>query len=191
MTLEEFKEKTLGDLKMPEILAKFYQFENDHLYFCKNFEISVEEVPLDIEDQENYYKAIKTFGYTNDGITAFWVQNDDAANSPIIYFNSDGEMRIIAKDLKDFMRILTLDTEISEKMYKNKAEYKESKHKQTYINWIKKEFDLNPVCDLKADERYGYSEDVIAIIEEAEKLYKEKFIAWHQPYCDIEDIYYS
>ena len=189
MTLEEFKEQALGNLEMPKVLAKFYQFEDEHLYFCKNFEISIEEVSLDIEDEDNYYKTIKPFGYTNDGLIAFWVQNDDVANSPIIYFSSDGEMRIIAKDFKNFMRILTLDVEVCNNMYKDKADYEESKDKQTYINWIKQEFDLDPVCDLKTDERYGYSEDVITIIEDAENLHKEKFIAWHKPFCDIEDIY--
>ena len=191
MTLEEFKNKALGDLEMPTSLAKFYQFEDKHLYFCNKFEISIEEVPLDIEDEETYYQTIKPFGYTNDGLTAFWVQNGDVANSPIIFFDSDGYMRIIAKNLFDFMRILTLDVEICMNMYKDKSDYQESEYQQTYRNWLKKEFDLNPVCDLKEDERYGYSEDVLAIIEEAEKLYKDKFIVWHKAFCDIEDIYYE
>ncbi|WP_299781203.1 hypothetical protein [uncultured Formosa sp.] len=190
MTLERFKNQCLGSLEMPEILAKIYQFEAKHHFFCKDFQISVEEISLPIDDVFTYNQYIKPFGYTGDGLTAFWVQeNKDVENAPIVYFNSGGSMRIIAKNFKTFMQILTLDVEICSDMFKIKADYKESEYKQTYIKWIKKEFDLDPVCDIKTDERYGYSKDIINIIDEAEMLYKAKFMAWHEPFSDIEDYY--
>lgn len=48
---------------------------------------------------------------------------------------------------------------------------------------------MDPVADLKEEDRYGESEDNIQITNEAEALYKEKFIEWHMDFGDITDQY--
>lgn len=114
MSLKSFKESVFGDLEMPKMLEKLYHFEEKHLYFCTQFELSDEEISgVDIEDEEEYYKYIKPFGFTDDGVVAFWLQNSDSEKSPIIYYSSDGDIRILAKDLKDFLRMLTFDAQVS------------------------------------------------------------------------------
>ena len=167
MTLEEFKEKTIGALPMPETLAKLFNFEENEagLYYSQKFELSDEEIMgVDIDDE--------------------------LENAPIIYFSNEGVIRIMAKDLKTFLRMLTFDGELDDgSFYKDKRDYEESEFRQQYIAWLKREFDLEPVLDLPENERYGDSPENTMLIEEAENLYKEDFLEWHKIFCDIEDQY--
>ncbi|MDB2493252.1 hypothetical protein N9X15_03745 [Flavobacteriaceae bacterium] len=195
MTLEEFKEKTIGALPMPETLAKLFNFEENEagLYYFQKFELSDEEIMgVDIDDEDEYNKYIKPFSYVDSGCCAFWLKdnNEDLENAPIIYFSSEGVIRIMAKDLKTFLRMLTFDGELDDgSFYKDKRDYEESEFRQQYIAWLKREFDLEPVLDLPENERYGDSPENTMLIEEAENLYKEDFLEWHKIFCDIEDQY--
>ena len=121
MTLEEYKKKTIGNkFEMPETLSKIFDFEKNEagLVYCEGFQLCAEEVSgVDIYHcEDEYYKYIKPFSYTGDGCCAFWIkdENPDLEQAPIVFFSSDGIIRIMAKDLKTFLRMLTFDTEISD-----------------------------------------------------------------------------
>jgi len=97
----------------------------------------------------------------------------------------------MAKDLKTFLRMLTFDTEISDgSLFKFKEDYEESEYKQEYIEWLKREFNLDPVEELSDNMKYGESPENIKITKEAEDMYKTSFLTWHMQFCDIEEQYY-
>jgi len=198
MTLEEYKTKILGDLKMPLTLEKLFLFEEEEggLYYCNKFELSYEDISgVDIDDcEEEYYKSIKPFAYVDDGCCALWIKDSsiNLEDAPIIYYSSEGMIRIMAKNLKTFLRMLTFDSHLNDgTFYKFKEDYVESKYKAQYIQWLKKEFNLNPVEELPNDERYGESPENMRLTQEAEEMYKTDFIDWHQQFCDIEGQYYD
>lgn len=198
--METYKNQVLGkDIEMPKALEKLYQFDDKYgaEMYSECFSIGAQEEDtfeyyfgFEEEQVKEYNKQIKPFATVDGtgGFAAFWLVDNkkDVANTPIIVYGSEGQIKVTAKNLFDFMRLLTFDCELMDgASYMFKEDYEASEYKQEYRDFIKKEFDLEPVCDLKSNKKNGNSEDSIKIIQEAEKLYKEKFIKWHKPFGEI------
>lgn len=200
MTLQEYKQQTIGDkYEMPETLSKLFEFEEEYEreWYSESFFLDTQEddysylLRFDTEKKaEEYKKYIKKFATVDGtgGFCAFWIREGekDLENVPIINYGSEGSIRIVAKNIKELLKILTFDIELMDgSCYKFKKDYEESEYKDEYIDWLKIEFNIDPVKDLEEDKNHGESEDIEKIIKEAEEMYKEKFIEWHLQYEDI------
>ncbi len=199
--VDKYRDQTVGaNYQLPKALVALYAFEEQYgaeLYsqsFCLDTQeddysylINFKSLKQEIE----YRKHIKKFAHVDGtgGFVAFWIrdENRDLENAPIINYGSEGSIRIVAKNINEFLRILSFDVELMDgSSYKMKSDYEESPYKSEYIAWLRDELSLEPVKDLSEQERYGESEDVLQIRSEAEKMYKEEFIQWHSQFSDIE-----
>lgn len=201
MDFQEYKQKTLGDeIKASQALVKLFNFEKKAKgYYSESFELDTFDddtfeyyFEFDKKQTQEYLKHIKPFATVDGtgGFAAFWVLGESIDNAPIIVFGSEGNIKIVAKNLFDFMRLLTFDSELMDGVStKSLQEYKPSTYKNEFITFLKKEFDLEPVSDITHEELYGNSKESIQITKEAEKLYKDKFIKWHQQFFDISEYY--
>lgn len=198
--MEAYRNKVLGkEIEIPKVLEKLYQFDEEYgaEMYSECFSIGAQEedtfeyyFDFDEEQVIEYNKQIKPFATVDGtgGFAAFWLidNNREIANAPIIIYGSEGQIKITAKNIFDFMRLLTFDCELMDgASYMFKEDYEASEYKQEFREFIKKEFDLDPVCDLNSNQKNGNSEDSIKITQEAEKLFKEKFIEWHKPFGEI------
>lgn len=106
-----------------------------------------------------------TYGIWNDG-------TDKPLNQlPIVVFGDEGGVHIVAENILQLMQILTFDTEISVDFdqayfYKDEDDYEESEDNSSYKNWLKENFQLDPIAD--PDK----------IIEKAQEKYKVAFDNW-------------
>ena len=194
MDINEYTKKSIGELKMPIELEKLFEFEqmSDEMY-SESFYLYPGDkdefkyyFDFDEEITKKYSKNILVFAKADGtgGFLAFWLQenNTDLNNAPIINYGSEGDIQVVAKNIRELMKILTFDVELMDGgCYKSAEYYEESPRKQEYINWLKSELDIEPVEDVNE----GESEIIKSIIMEAQKAYKAPFEKWHAQYYEL------
>lgn len=194
MDINEYTKKSIGELKMPIELVKLFEFDqmSDEMYSESFYLYPSDEdefqyyFDFDEKTSKKYSKSILVFAKADGtgGFLAFWLQenNKDLKNAPIINYGSEGDIQVVAKNIRELMKILTFDVELMDgSCYKSAEYYEESPRKQEYISWLKKELDINTVEDVKE----GESETIKSIIMDAQKTYKIPFEEWHAKYYKI------
>ena len=195
MDINEYTKQTIGELEMPIELMKLFEFENksDEMY-SESFYLYPSDddefkfyFDFDEETSKKYSKSILVFAKADGtgGFLAFWLQgnNKELKNAPIINYGSEGDIQVVAKNIRELMQILTFDVELMDgSCYKSAEYYEESPRRKEYISWLKKEFDISPVDDVKE----GESETIKSIIMNSQKTYKIPFEEWHAVYYKIE-----
>ncbi|HEX8015648.1 MAG TPA: hypothetical protein VF465_10480 [Flavobacterium sp.] len=104
-------------------------------------------------------------------------KNKSLNELPVVVFGDEGGYHIVAKNITELMQLLTFDSEISVDheevyFYKDEDDYEESENLSEYKNWLKENFNLDSVEEKEAT----------AIIEAAQKEYKEDFDQWFSQY---------
>ncbi len=192
--MEELRKKyeeLFAEYEIPQTLKKLMDFEEEYgeetysQSFCLLVEKDFYENYFDSEDEEDikkYEKFIKVFASADGtgGVYAFWLSEgkQDLEQAPIVGYGSEGDIRIVAKNLKELLHLLSFDVEIADGCaYKDDEYYEESPNRPAFIKWLKKEFDIDPVED----------EDAIEIIvDEAQEMYQYDFMEWHKQFEEIE-----
>ncbi|TDW47276.1 hypothetical protein EV144_105295 [Flavobacterium sp. 270] len=130
-------------------------------------------------EDEAFLDKLMPFAQANGSGSMYVLWNNDSGNSlndlPVVVFGDEGGYHVIAKNIFEFMQLLTFDTEISVDheqvyFYKDIEDYEESECLQEYIDWLKENFNLEPVQETES------------IIENAQKEYKEDFNQWVSQY---------
>ncbi|MNY33606.1 hypothetical protein D3C86_1678910 [compost metagenome] len=108
-------------------------------------------------------------------IYAFWKHgSEDLSHYPVVVFGDEGGVHVVAENFREFLRLLTYDTEISvdfdEVYFYKDDDYEESEDHEAYMDWLKEKVNL----DVEADPE--------AIITSAQQKYKSDFDAWFQLY---------
>lgn len=175
-SFEEFASQ-FGDYKLPDDLIKLYEFQQEYgsETYSECFGLTVTEDKTGIktwsEEEEFYNSFIEFAGANGSGSSyAYWLIDQDLNNCPIIVFGDEGGIHVVAENIRKLIHLLTLDTEISVDFdyayfYKDEEYYEENENKEAFLEWIKKEFRLDPIkSNEEADE----------IIAQAKKKYKQK-----------------
>lgn len=129
-------------------------------------------------EDSDFLNKLMPFAQANGSGSMYVLWNNGSENSlsnlPVVVFGDEGGYHIVAKNILEFLQLLTFDTEISvdhEEVYFYKDEdYEESENLQEYINWLKENFDLNPI------------EETESILESAQEKYKADFEKWVSQY---------
>lgn len=187
MTLDDFKKNFNGQIT--EELTQFFEI-NDELGFenySQGFGLYEDDksgIASWSEDQE-FLDKLMPFAQANGSGSMYVLWNNESGKSlnelPVVVFGDEGGYHIIAKNIFEFMRLLTFDNEISVDheavyFYKDEDDYEESENLSEYVTWIKENFNLDPVT----------TEDTETIIEAAQEEYKEDFDNWVSKYYSEE-----
>lgn len=172
LTLEDFLVQ-FGESEVPDDLLKLFEFQSE--YGGESFSESFYFYTYDktgiktwSEDEEFYNSFIEFATANGSGSSyAYWLVDKDLNKCPIVVFGDEGGIHVVAENTKQFISLLTYDTEISVDhetvyFYRDDEEYEESENKKEFVNWVKEAF----------------SSDAVDTEEEAEKILhnaKEKF----------------
>jgi len=155
---------------------------------------------LDPDSREEFFNG--TFSYENKALNkkvakhffplahidgtgakaALWAKDGNGTNlenAPIVEFGSEGQIDIVAKNLKDFIYMLSFGVEPSDGIYSQYVSDNEENYRrenfEAYRKWLKETMHIDPVKDL---EVWGAPKKLEALQEEAQKLYKDKLFQW-------------
>lgn len=192
--LKKYK-KSFRGYEIPETLVKLAEFdanlenesygesfwlraeENIFKYLLDNSLTSKEQIEVYANHAIVFANADGTGGFY-----AFWVEDNksDLEEAPIVAYGSEGEVKIVAKNLKELIKILSYGAEglngnYGLDCYDSYDEFLEyNPNFLAFRTWMKKELDIEPIKNWKVPQ----SDDVNAIIEDANKVYKKRFNAW-------------
>jgi len=103
---------------------------------------------------------------------ALWRVDDrgDLAELPVVVFGDEGGQHVVARDLRDLLRLLGFDAEVSvdwdEAYYYRDDEDEHRPGHDEYVAWLEERFGLDPAADPDA------------IVEVAQEEYGERFAEW-------------
>ncbi|GAA4825279.1 hypothetical protein [Algivirga pacifica] len=110
---------------------------------------------------------------------AYWLSSKELTqNTPIVIFGSEGGVYVVAENFNDLLKILTLDSEPmvdhdEVSYYKDTADYNPSKNRPEYLNWLKKEFKIDPI------------ENTDEIVLIAQEKYQKALKTWVNKFTEI------
>jgi len=155
---------------------------------------------LDPESREEFFEG--TFSYDNKALNskvakhflplahidgtganaALWLTDEnitDLENAPIVEFGSEGQIDIVAKNLKDFIYMLSFGIEPMDGGYSQylsiNEEYYRRENFMAYRKWLKDVMNIEPVKDL---EVWGTPKKIEKMQEEAQTLYRDRLFQW-------------
>lgn len=175
-SLEDFSVQ-FGSYSIPEDLLKLYEFEQEfsaETYSqCFGLTITNEKTGIKTwsEKEEFYNSFIEFAGANGSGSSyAYWVIDNDLKNCPIVVFGDEGGIHVVAENTCKLIHLLTLDTEISVDFdsayfFKDEEYYEENENKEEFQQWVKKEFNLDPIETNEGTEE---------IVNEAKAKYKKR-----------------
>lgn len=182
MTLEDFKQNFNNQIT--DELALFFEI-NDELGFenySQGFGLYEDDksgISTWSED-EAFLDQLMPFAQANGSGSMYVLWNNEAGKSlnelPVVVFGDEGGQHVIAKNIFEFMQLLTFDNEISVDheeayFYKDEEDYEESENLQEYIDWLKENFNLDPIQETES------------IIKNAQEKYKAEFDQWVSHFC--------
>ncbi len=136
------------------------------------------------EEVQEYSRHIFKFANADGtgGFYAFWVKDDisNLEEAPVICYGSEGEVKIVAKNIKGLIKLLSYGPEGMDGNYAFSCsdDYDEflEYHPNffTFRSWIKDELGIEPIKEWQVTE----SKEVNTLIEEANAMYKDDFDAW-------------
>jgi hypothetical protein len=109
-------------------------------------------------------------------IYALWRLDDrpDLATLPVVVFGDEGGLHVVARDLRELLRLLALDSEISvdwdDAHFYSDAEEEHSNGHAAYVSWLAEHFDLTA------------PEDHEALVTAAQEELGQRFAQWARPF---------
>ena len=204
---------------MPKTLVELIKFvdQNNGANFADSFYLNddieddffeswLDDGETDDEKRKEYAEHMIVFANA-DGTGssyAMWIQegNTDLEKAPIIFYGSEGEIEIVAQNLKDLLKILSWGAEAIYFCHFNDNDdddedydyYKEFLGYRTnflkFRKWMQDTLNIKPVSieALIANET-DESEEVNALVKKAKKKYQKTFDKWqYQFYRSQEEI---
>ncbi len=208
--------KVFGKYKIPNTLKLLAEFENKHGHetFGESFYLRTEENAfesyfdedsVDEKQMEEYVNHMLPFAVADGtgGIVALWVRDkeSDLEKAPIICYGSEGDISVVAQNIKEYVKILSFGAECMDGScyhsiddYDEESDFKDFKSEFLHYNpnflifrkWMKDTLDVTPVK--KWDDES--SSVVDKIIEKAQKKLNKSFDKWqYQFYPNPDDEY--
>lgn len=181
-----------------ESYAQSFWIEEDEDDFFETWLYDISD-----EQKKEYAQSFQVFaGADGTGARyAFWFSNGnkDVNQAPIICFGSEGQIDIIACDIKDLIKILSFgqepndgsfyfgmydidDFETKKEFFEDTLEYRPNF--LTFRKWMKEDLGITPVKKWKIED----NKEVNKLVKKAVKKYKKPFDKWqYQFYPNPED----
>ena len=190
---QEFK-NNFRNLVVPEALQELLIFQKgipEGEFYSAHFwldriDYQEDSVLANWSDEEGFFLSLLEFADSDDlgGTYAFWLvgRNKDLSQAPIVYMGGDGDAGVVAENLQDFLRLLSIDVmpiafEDRICYFRDEDEYEKglyrSEHIDTYKTWLKEVWQLQPVVD---------EDGASQITDQAEERYGEDFREWLSSY---------
>lgn len=126
------------------------------------------------------------------GNAAFWLKdgkNTNLEDTPIVAFGSEGAINIVAKNITDFIYMLSfgvegMDGEYSQYVANSEVHYRRESFME-YRKWLKDTMNIEPVKDWKIS---GTPQKIEKLQEEAKDLYEIKLYSMLAKYLKDTDI---
>ncbi|MDI9340534.1 MAG: hypothetical protein QM534_08175 [Sediminibacterium sp.] len=178
MNIEKFK-RNLGLTELPVELEKLAEFQNKTSSFenySQGFGLYIQNksVLKRWSNNDEFLNHLYPFAQA-DGCGSMYVIWDNGSGSslsemPIVVFGDEGDVHIVAENLKSLLHLVSYDVEISAldkiDFWDKDEDYEPSKDLNKYLKWLEMEFGLTQVK--KPD----------AIVKAAQKNYKKAFSSW-------------
>ncbi|MDH7446626.1 hypothetical protein [Aquimarina sp. 2201CG14-23] len=174
-----------GTLQAPKLLVELLDFSNtipDNHRFSMGFEFMIDKekhMLASYSEDEDFLTSFYEFAYADgSGSTyALWLQDRDKTldESPIVAFGSEGGYHIIARNMVDFLQILTYDVDPMIDWediyyYKDEPNYEQSPYNNSFIQWLEDKFNLSSVVN--AD----------TIVQRTKNILQQDFNDWMKQY---------
>jgi hypothetical protein len=179
MNIESFK-KNLNLETLPRELEALIRFDTEQAqsgYFSESFELMIDNksgIATWCNNPE-FLNKLYPFAQANGSGSIYAIWDDGAGKAlnemPVVVFGDEGGVHPVAENFTAFLQLLTYDVEISVShervyFYKDEESYEESTERPLYLQWLKENFNLDPVTDTKP------------ILETAQLKYKQRFDEW-------------
>lgn len=181
MNIKKYTEN-LGLAELPPELKKLVEFQNKRSSFgnySQGFGLYIQNksVLKRWRNNDEFLKRLYPFAQA-DGCGSMYViwdngNSDSLSEMPIVVFGDEGDIHIVAENLKDLLHITSYDVEISAldrvDFWEKGEDYEPSKDLFNYLKWLETEFGLTQI---KKPSK---------IVKEAQKKYKKAFNSWMKP----------
>lgn len=187
MTINEYAQNFVG-YNPPIALVELLLFEATEAkddYYSEGFELM-------IDDKYTLKSWSKDLGFLNQLIPfaqadstgsfyAIWVnKSKDLDYSPIVVFGSEGGCHIVAQNILELLKLLTMDTEPMVDTdgvyyYKDEENYEPSKYLRKFKQWLSLQYNIAPVTDNNTAEQ---------LIEKAQDVFQDDFWEWASNFID-------
>ena len=221
--LKNFKKKFTPH-QLPNTLIELIKFDQsleENNYYSQSFYLNddieedffeswLDNDQTDEEKRKEYAKNMIVFARADGtgGAYAMWIQegNTDLEKAPIISYGSEGEITVVANNLKDLIKMLSFGAEGMEGSFYHALDTDEDEYEEDpsyfykdfvenrpnflkFRKWMKEVLAIEPVdieC-LKKGE-CDESEEVDKLVKKAQKKYKKSFDTWqYQFYSDPKE----
>lgn len=200
--LEKF-EKLYAPNKVPNTLKELIKIEEKlgkesyvtSFYLKPQNKIDFFYCTFNCEDEETDEKTDdKIFEYLlplahidgTGGVAALWLnngENTDLENAPIIAFGSEGAIKIVAKNLKDFLFMLSFGGEALDGEFYESVDYAEAYYREPnfmeYRKWLQDVMNIEPLKDWKGNDT---PKEIYELQKEASNLYELSFFEFLHKY---------
>jgi hypothetical protein len=178
----EYKSAGMGIPAELENLLVFDATIIDNKYYSDGFAVqagSRDGLRYGWCNNEDFLNQFIAFANANGSgsIYAIWINNSETPLNqlPVVVFGDEGGVHIVAENILQLLHLLTFDVEIvvdDDKAYfhKDPYKYKKSENLDKYLEWIKENYDLEPISEPEK------------IIKTAQEKYKEVFDNWFKQY---------
>jgi len=215
-TLENFKKK-FAPHTLPNTLVELIKFVDqykgesfaDSFYLNDDieedfFESWLDNGETDAKKRKEYAEHMLVFANA-DGTGssyAMWIEenNTNLEEAPIIFYGSEGEIEIVAQNLKELIKILSWGTEAigfyhyadnddndeDYDYYKQFLEYRPNFLK--FRKWMKETLAIEPVnIDKLIANEADESDEVKKVVKDAKKKYQKSFDKWQYQFYKSEE----
>ncbi|SHH20236.1 hypothetical protein SAMN05444372_1232 [Flavobacterium micromati] len=157
LTKEVFM-KAFCDYKVPDDLIMLFEFAEiyGHFDYSESFYLTTKDdtgLKTWTEEMEFRNAFIEFAGANGTGSDyGFWIIDKNLNKCPIVIFGDEGGIHIIAENIRQLLQLVTFDHEpyVSfEDVYyyidDEENDYEHSRSHTEYTNWVKENFNLNPI----------------------------------------------
>jgi hypothetical protein len=155
LKLKDYK-KNFHHHDVPDTLAKLLEFQNSQTGpFCRGFELALDDRAklMPFSEKREFLDALCPLGKANSAGSIYVLWTRDPAKAvgecPVLAFGDAGGVHIVAENLLQLMRILTLDAEpmidAESLLYMKDDGEPPSPGAAAYVAWLEKHFHLKPV----------------------------------------------
>lgn len=186
--MEKLK-KFFKNYQVPTTLKDLYAFEKEcHCKYAQSFHMIPEDSMSEwiseycYPEGNRFGERLIEFAQGGESLSSYalWLHAEDCdlEHTPVVFMESGSGVNLVAKDLKDFLRILSYDEDCGGDYYhKECTDYEMSEGHEQFIGWLKN-FGVEPVRGCNDDGKdLGY-DDVKKIINEAKALYGDQLNKW-------------
>lgn len=189
----EYK-KVFGKYEIPKTLLQLIDFEskNELGYYSEGFELRVDNSDRTASWHhsldEEYFERLMVFAMADHSGSdyAFWVSEVGMSleEAPIILIDSEGDLVVIAKNIKELLKLLSFGPAIcTDRFYKFIEDYEAPEDAALFRQWMVNKMNIQPIDQTKLviskdDDRIMVSAEVNNIMKAADKAYGEPFRTW-------------